>query len=1315
VSSLLPAIANWLSPAIRGLLAMAPPPPPVAPAGAPCVGIPAGLTTHPIQCVPCGYDPTRLCGAVDIDGDGLPDLFVDNSRNGSSLVPVGDRGFDDPQADPDPTLTLRKSIQIQYRRADLFDLGGGLGTYAADDSLTGNPPWGSQPAQPDNDADSVIDTTTIPDRHNQGSYASIFDADAPRQRDQQFPNDAFGEISCPFPPLSVPCDVYSQDCGGFAKNFDSAPSNFDPYPVTAPPLANTTWPVVPFPRDWIATDTDSKPAIKRLLRFASSVVSYDSTQTHMNEYRLEETARDVVVTAPGTPLAGALKDAYDYFVNAVFTLTDDPSINCRNYIIVFLTDGLEECFGNPCSGGTTGKGPAGDLGAVLLPENPPGARATAHAADSSVPVDAVPVFVVGLGLDPNDPRLTCIADNSSSTTDPTRKGKVFGVTNRTDLQNALQSILNFKNTANSFAAPAVPAFASGTGTDTAQIGAVIPSHRNNDGTLSQWAIWSGSLKSYRLDPVNGTLPIVTAAASGSTPTAVPTGSCSVGPGTPTPTPSVGSTATGFPDESDPDNSSEANRKPVWNAARVLGYTDPVANLGEAQAAGPAVPASKAPAISVWPGRKMVWASGTGVPLARQDFLCPSGTCANGLITAFGLNPLLPADQTKSKLTVDFLRGGVTSNGVRDEVLNQPAIFPAGNIGPGAGQQQKYSYFYQDDCPAPGCTNDTTLFPAGPQLRTDDAASPKGYAHKLGDIFHSEPLVLDPPRYFQYISANTNNYNVFSTANQFRRRVLFVGANDGFLHAIDAGLYNRDTTNFPNAFDLGTGREIFAYSPSAIMNKSFPNMLTIPPPPAQYFVDGGVSKGDVFIDPRNNGTPTPADRIWRTVIVGGLRQGGALYFALDVTQPDKLDATGNKIAAKDTSPDCLNGGGGAGCSAGKVAARNYPEVLWELTDASLPIMGETWSRPVIGRIKVLDAGNPKDKFVAIFGGGFDPTWKTGDPILLADQSCPPTCPARKATRGRAIYIVDIETGEVLSKLTHGSDTSGGSPVQSDFAPMPAAPAAADYDDDGYLDIAYIGDANGRMWRVDLTPDGTAGRGVCNNCDTAAQTVSGYDPFLLFDASTADGTAPSSQPKEPIFQEPAIIFVNGGIRPTLGIAWGTGDRSDLTASATAADLAAGRASIQRAYYVIDSNQTTTFHESDLHDVTPGAPLDTATGGFRLDFETLNEKTTSSVLSTQGYLTLITFTPDSTNPCTNNGNSFRYRFFFVNGKGGYNIVCPTNSYADYRADMGAGVASESQTTQPNGTTINMFVRSDTSIPPPEILPGDLSTTNQNWKEQQ
>lgn len=471
----------------------------------------------------------------------------------------------------------------------------------------------------------------------------------------------------------------------------------------------------------------------------------------------------------------------------------------------------------------------------------------------------------------------------------------------------------------------------------------------------------------------------------------------------------------------------------------------------------------------------------------------------------------------------------------------------------------------------------------------------------------------------------------------------------------------------------------------------------------------MGKADVFIDPVNNGVPTPAQRVWRSILVGGLRQGGNYVWALDVTQPDKVDAQGVKTAAKDNAPDCLNGGGG-GCGPAGISNRNYPEVLWELTDNAIPRMGQTWSRPTVGRIQVLNAGTPTDRYVAIVGGGFDPTYKPGDPLILADQVCPPTCPARKATVGRSLYIVDVETGKILSKLTAGTDSNVG-PV--DFAPMPAPPAVVDFDDDGYLDLAYIGDVNGRMWRVDLTPDSASSRGICNNCGTASESVSGYQPFLLFDASTADGSTPSSQPIEPIFQDPAIIYMTGGVRPTLGIAFGTGDRAELARQNT---------SVQRFYDVVDSNQTTTLYEGDLRNITPAGgvtPVGVGPGvsntGYFLDFATINEKTLSSVLSTQGYLTLLTFTPDSSSPCTTNGNSFRYRFFFLNGQPGYNAACYTGSYGNYRADEGAGYTTESQVTLSNGTTTNMFLRDDKFMPTPEIVPGDLSTTNQNWKEQQ
>ena len=930
--SVLPAIANWLAPAIRGLFAMAPPPPP-PPAG-PCIGIPAGYTGGQLVCAPCPYDATRQCAFIDANGNGVIDPGEPAPANLIPLPasPTFMRGFDDPQADPDFSLVhLTGPIEIKYVRGDLYDL---PPQFQASDTLNGNPPWGSCPAlalgcpaAPDNDADGKSDASSINDRRNQGMYSAIYDKERPRPSGQ-FPSDALAGPSCPLGIIG--CDPYSQDCGGLAhfntfKGFPgAAPATLGPpdaalpgvYPAN-PPASPADWPVIPFRREWLGTDypggNSPETAIKRLLRFTSSIVSYDSSQPAQSAYRLEEDAKEVAVTAAGTPLAGALLDAYNYFVNSVFppptSGAPDPAIDCRNFIIVFITDGHDECGSDPCTGGTSGGGPAGDLGAVPLPESAPGRRAAAAALDPSVRVNGIPVYVVGLNTNPAFfPALNCIATNSG--------GKLFAVSDRTALLSVLESLLDFKRTANYFASPSVPAFAGGFG-DTAQVGSVVPSHLNTNGDLSSWSIWNGSIKSYQLD-ANGLIPVVTGAASTVTPTSSgPTNTPSAA--TPTPTPAVVTNT--FADETDPNNGNPALRKPVWSAGRVLGYTDPRSDLAAGAASVAAAPSSRAPAITVWPGRKMVWASTTaGVPLTRTDLMPNTGSCTGGcfanLMTTMGLDPASAADRKLATLTVQFLRGGISAFGRRDEVLNDPTIRPPtiGTIGPATGEEQRYSYFYQDDAPAPGDP---------PQVRTDDDGTPPaGYAHKLGDIFHSEPLMLEPPRYFQYLSSNLTPrtssstfgqpYLDFASLQAKRRKVVFAGANDGFLHAFDAGVWGRDTVNFAQAHDLGTGREIFAYSPRIVIDSKFPNLLNFPPLP-QYFVDGSMATADVFIDPAFVGTPDETERVWRTVLVGGLRQGGLGYYALDVTQPDDIDTVttsptfGEIVGDKDASPACLDGG------------------------------------------------------------------------------------------------------------------------------------------------------------------------------------------------------------------------------------------------------------------------------------------------------------------------------------------------------------------------------------------------------------------------
>lgn len=135
---------------------------------------------------------------------------------------------------------------------------------------------------------------------------------------------------------------------------------------------------------------------------------------------------------------------------------------------------------------------------------------------------------------------------------------------------------------------------------------------------------------------------------------------------------------------------------------------------------------------------------------------------------------------------------------------------------------------------------------------------------LGDIYHSSPLIVaDPPLNFPDIPAFTTKYSDFKTT--FRDAVIYIGANDGMLHAF-------------NDID---GKEKFAIIPKNLLGKLKELRIT-----HQFYVDSSPRASDVFF----GGT-------WKTVVVSGERGGGNYYFAVDVTDPNNP-----KILWEWTDPD-----------------------------------------------------------------------------------------------------------------------------------------------------------------------------------------------------------------------------------------------------------------------------------------------------------------------------------------------------------------------------------------------------------------------------
>lgn len=124
------------------------------------------------------------------------------------------------------------------------------------------------------------------------------------------------------------------------------------------------------------------------------------------------------------------------------------------------------------------------------------------------------------------------------------------------------------------------------------------------------------------------------------------------------------------------------------------------------------------------------------------------------------------------------------------------------------------------------------------------------AHVLGDIVSSHPVYVKTPPF----SYTDTGYGTFKTANSARRAMVYVGSNDGFLHA----------------FDALSGAESWAFMPTAVLPRV--HELANSNYSHRYFVDGSITVGDIDASG------------WKTILVGGLSAGGNTYYALDVTDP-----------------------------------------------------------------------------------------------------------------------------------------------------------------------------------------------------------------------------------------------------------------------------------------------------------------------------------------------------------------------------------------------------------------------------------------------
>ncbi|MGK0442649.1 MAG: Tfp pilus tip-associated adhesin PilY1, partial [Pseudohongiellaceae bacterium] len=264
---------------------------------------------------------------------------------------------------------------------------------------------------------------------------------------------------------------------------------------------------------------------------------------------------------------------------------------------------------------------------------------------------------------------------------------------------------------------------------------------------------------------------------------------------------------------------------------------------------------------------------------------------------------------------------------------------------------------------------------GKRSRKIDISDDKGEIYRrLGDIVASSPELVSPPN-----GNYDTSYATYKSHYEHRRRVLYAGANDGMIHAFNAGFWNRTTSGFEkdNAFanggsatvsDHDLGAELWAYMPANIM----PNLKWLDDVDYQhvFYIDGDPESFDVKIF---DGTDSDYPGGWGTILVVPMRMGGV---------PTTVTDNGTDYTARSAIVilDITN-------------PENPPKVLGEFTASDL---GFTTSKPAL----VIKEIAGEEEWSLLFGSG---------PTQLQTASVDP---------GKKPYIYQLNLSNLLTD-THAS--------------------------------------------------------------------------------------------------------------------------------------------------------------------------------------------------------------------------------------------------------------------------------------------------------
>ncbi len=173
-------------------------------------------------------------------------------------------------------------------------------------------------------------------------------------------------------------------------------------------------------------------------------------------------------------------------------------------------------------------------------------------------------------------------------------------------------------------------------------------------------------------------------------------------------------------------------------------------------------------------------------------------------------------------------------------------------------------------------------------------TPESVTWRLGDVVHSTPIAVSKPAEGYHFLYRDSSYGQFAARYNKRRHVIYFGGNDGMLHAVNGGFFDETDNKFCLTPDCtgesaapALGAELWAYVPynllphlKCLMDLNYNH---------KYFVDLKPRIFDVQIFDDDSATTNIHPGGWGTILVGGMRFGGARISA------DTIDGDGNSWA------------------------------------------------------------------------------------------------------------------------------------------------------------------------------------------------------------------------------------------------------------------------------------------------------------------------------------------------------------------------------------------------------------------------------------